>query len=216
MNAMLRVCHYCGKPLTGNDTVTVDVPSKDSPEPTTYLRNFHYECLGKFLKTRNDQQIQAEQQKDWTELCDYFKYEILKLKPGQTIDKHAVMRLLGLRVGRYAPKGDQVRNINRGYDFKTILYTAKYCKPKIERALATKNFGNESDSRNHMINYIMAIIIANINFIQERRDKVEHEQQRAEKLKAEVVQKPAVPELTRPRRGYKRKGVGRKKYDFVI
>lgn len=168
-----------------------------------YTRKFHRDCLKEYLVKNNDEEKLLAETDDWAEVYEYFKHQILNLDEGKNLSPHAVNRLQGLRVGQYMRSATNTRALKRGYPYKVILNTLKYSKRNIDYAVKHKDFKNDK----HKIDYIMVIVQNNINFIQKRMDSLEHQREKAEKLKKEEV-------TTNRGATYKRKGTGRRKVVF--
>ncbi|MCC4466439.1 hypothetical protein [Limosilactobacillus reuteri] len=195
-------CYYCGRELLEPDIVIEKVPLwGGGSKPRFYKRKFHKECLDIYLEETKDKKVKAEEAEDWSEVYYFFRDKILQTKK---MPPHAVKRLLGLRVGKYIPNGNNTRIIKRGYSFKTILTTLKYCKRLTDKATQTVKFKNEK----HKIDYLMVIVANNIDFIQERLEKVERQNRRVEKIKQEGTN-------NKPMRKYVRKGGGMNRFDWV-
>lgn len=201
----LMRCYYCAKPLDEEDMVIKPFPLMTRSGVRMYKRKFHYDCLPKYIAANGNVESRHAENDEWNKVYDYFKKDILGLSDGANLSPHAVERLLGLRVGRYKPNASNTRTLKTGYSFATILYTLKYSKRAIDKALKTVNFKDDK----HRVDYLMKIVQNNINFIQTRMNRLAQENKRAEKLKKE--------EATEEQRGvqYKRKGTGRRKVELI-
>ena len=97
--------------------------------------------------------------KEWKELCEYVKKEILQYDDNMKFPKYLALRLQGLK------KGQHIANNNiddqAHYDDYTILCTFKICKTKIIDYLH-KN-ATKIKNEQHKINLIMKIIEPEIN-----------------------------------------------------
>lgn len=198
-------CYYCSKPLKEEEMVIKPFPLATKRGTRMYKRKFHYDCVPKYIKANGNVESKQAENSDWDKVYKYFQKDILGLSDGAQLSPHATERLLGLRVGRYKPNASNTRVLKSGYSFATILYTMKYSKRSIDRALNTVEFKDDQ----HRVDYLMKIIQNNINFIQTRMDKLAEQEKRAEKLKKE--------EATEEQRGvqYKRKGTGRRKVELI-
>ena len=67
--------------------------------------------------------------KDWIELCEYVKREILEYDDNMKFPKHLALRLKGIERGEYIGNNKHISNAN--YDYYTILCTFMLCKKKI-------------------------------------------------------------------------------------
>lgn len=118
-------------------------------------------------------QMALRKDADWCELYEYVKTDILKYDT-QKLPSYFTLRLKGLAEGKFmANKNSQPM---ASYDFTTILYTFKICKPKISEALNSVPFKDES----HKINYIMVIIEKEINNVVERINKKKNSEEKIE------------------------------------
>lgn len=97
--------------------------------------------------------------------------------------------------------------MKRGYSYRTILVCLKYCKRATDKALKTVDFKSEK----HMIDYLMAIVISNIDFVQRRLDKMDRQNRRIEKIRKEEAQAKKTTANAR----YVRKGGGMNRFDWV-
>lgn len=99
-----------------------------------------------------------EEKLEWDELYEYVKYSILNYSKEKNLPKNLVLRLKGLRYGKFMANN---KTKNQGdYSFKLILLTFKANKFNIINSIGDKSkFKNET----HMINYIMTIVENNIN-----------------------------------------------------
>lgn len=195
-----QICYYCSKELDERDLVMKKFPLHTKKGIRMYTRKFHYDCLPKYIAENGNVESRAAETSDWDKVYKYFKFQIMHLDAGTNLSPHAVERLQGLRVGQYKPHATNTRTIKRGYSFAVILNTLKYSKRSIDYAMKHVHFKSDE----HMIDYIMKIVQNNINFIQRRMKSLEHQREKAEKLKKEEV-------TTTRGATYKRKGTGRRK-----
>ena len=112
-------------------------------------------ALGNKARKYNGMTIQDK--KDFNELYEYVKHNVMGYGDNFALDKQTVLRLRGLRYGKLYDntKSNDVTN----YPFSVVLYTFKACAPKIQKALNTKHF----DSDQHKFNYIAKIVEDNLN-----------------------------------------------------
>lgn len=100
-----------------------------------------------------------QEKKEFNELYEYVKKDILQYPNDVALPKYLVMRLKGLRDGKFIVN-KKIKS-KADYPYSVIMLTFKFCKSNILRAIETKNFKNEQMK----INYIMVIIENNINDI---------------------------------------------------
>ncbi|MBY6838673.1 hypothetical protein HYH46_14885 [Clostridium botulinum] len=98
------------------------------------------------------------EKRDWNELCEYVKKEILGYDNGIKIPKFLILRLKGLKDGKFICNNKTKSLAN--YTYYEILTTFKVNKILIKNSiLPVSKFKDEQ----HRINYIMAIIENKIN-----------------------------------------------------
>lgn len=156
-------CHYCGRSiLNERDLVIKPVPLSTKNGVKNYKRKFHMKCVHDYIDTL-DSQVLKQEENSWWEKCYEMARSWLGVSEGQNLDQHFVMRLKGLRVGKYLPNGDNTHIIKRGYSFETIYRTMQLCQGdgSIRKALNEVSFSNQQ----HKINYLMKIVTSKINFI---------------------------------------------------
>lgn len=162
-------CYYCGKDIKlKRDLAVVEIPLvKSDGKIKDVPRKVHIACATEYMDRIEHEEETLIENSEWDKCYEAFK-KTLGVNEGQKLEKHAVMRLLGLRNGKYYPQGENVRNLKRGYSFEEIRMTILYCSPKIKQALS-KGYGFKNGD--HKINYIMAIIVSDINFISQKMNR---------------------------------------------
>lgn len=196
------ICYYCGKELSEEDMVIKKYPMVcKNGKVRNYSRKLHYDCVPKYNAGRNDFAGRSEEASSWDRAYKTFRTDILGLDDDKALSEHAVKRLLGLRVGRYYPNGNNTRILKRGYDFDTIYYTIVVCTQQIQRAFDTQKFKDQD----HKINFAMKIITNNIDFVQKSVDQSEKQAERVDKIDVEIVEQPQAAE-------YKRRGTGKARF----
>lgn len=218
-------CYYCGRRVNTSEAVIkpigLQVTIKDKDKGTTrhvtkYIeRPFHLDCLQKYVKERGDIAAKHAENSEWDDVYQYFKREYMKVPAGVSFDDrfpntkigvYITKRLLGLRTGQFMPHGTNTRIIKRGYSFKEILNTLKYCKRSVDYARETVEF---TDLK-HEVNYFMRIVEGKIDFIVMRMLKAEEQKNRVDRmLKQDNKMKQPEPKIE-----YKRKGTGKRKVEF--
>lgn len=122
--------------------------------------------------------MSKQEKLEWDELYEYIKYSILDYPKEKNLPKNLVLRLKGLRNGKFMANNN-IKN-QGDYSFNMILLAFKINKLHIIKALSDKSkFKNES----HMINYIMTIVENNINDV---FDTITNKE-RAEKRTDEII-----------------------------
>lgn len=116
----------------------------------------------------------TDKQKKWNDLYEYVKTEILHYDKEQTLSKMTILKLKGLSEGKYIANKNTEKKAD--YTYEIILYTFKVCKSKIDYAIQTKTFENESKK----FSYIMAIVSNNINDVYNRVNNAKKSQKKIE------------------------------------
>lgn len=153
-------CYYCGGALTEEEMVEKRIPLATKSGIRKYKRKFHLQCVPEIIAERADE-VKSKNEDYYWDKCYFYAKELMGLPDGKDLEQHFVMRIRGARVGKFYPNGTNVKGLNRGYDYETILTTMKFSSGAIRKAVATHSFENVE----HKINYIMAIITKNLNFI---------------------------------------------------
>lgn len=116
-------------------------------------------------------------------LCDYVKKEIMGYDENQQLNKFMIMRLRGLKDGKYIANKTTAPMAH--YPYNVILATFMYIKKHgLDDIVRTKKFNSEQ----HKFNYIMVIVSNNINTVYNKMKKIKEEQNRADNI--EVVELP--------------------------
>lgn len=97
--------------------------------------------------------------KEWDELCEYVKKEILNYDDNMKFPTYLALKLQGLKKGQHIANNNINKNAN--YDDYTLLCAFKICKPKIINYL-NNNELKIKDER-HKINLIVKIVEPVIN-----------------------------------------------------
>ena len=121
----------------------------------------------------------SDKQKDWVELCEYIKLQILGYPDEMKFPKDLVYRIRGLSEGKlYSNKKTQNQ---AKYDFKTILYTCKICRPKIVKYLNDNQ--TKIQDEHHKINLVMMFIEKEINDVYLRLQQAKKTQDKVKDIK---------------------------------
>ena len=105
------------------------------------------------------EQKKEPKNKEWIELCEYVKKEILSYDDNMKFPSYLALRLQGIKTGKHIAN-NKIQNQAK-YDDRTLLFTFKICKPKILDYLH-KNETSIKDER-HKINLIMKFVEQEIN-----------------------------------------------------
>ena len=162
-------CYYCDNLIEyERELVTQKVPLVcKNGKIRYYTRKFHAECAVKYSKEREDTDKRKIETDDWNTLYNYVKK--LMVSENEQLDDFMRLRLQGMRVGKFAPNGTNVRMLDRGYPYKVILLTFKAYTPMIQQLLNERTFNDEK----HRINLVMKIISQNISTIYRRYIELE-------------------------------------------
>jgi len=123
--------------------------------------------------------------KEWDELYQYVKKDILGYTDNMKLSKKFVLRLRGLSEGKFC-SNNKIKPMAK-YSFKTILNTFKIKKLDIMIALKTVNFNNEE----HKMNYILAIIENSINDVVLKEKKIEKQEEKMEDIEINTSENKA-------------------------
>ena len=146
-------CMYCEEQIPKNEKHTIIAYTKNGNEKKI---NLHISCVDDY----NELMEYKKKELDWFDkLYEYIK-GILNYHPEQQLPKSLITRLQDLRNGTMTMKGKgRVNKSKEGYEYPIILDTFLTCGDSIRWAFDNKQFANELGK----INYMMAIIDANIN-----------------------------------------------------
>ncbi len=117
-----------------------------------------------------------QEQKEWDELYQYIKKDILKYDDKMILPRWFVLRLKGLKDGKFCAN-KKTKSLGE-YSFYIILLTFKINKFNIINSINNNKFKDEK----HKINYIMAIIENNINDTCQRLNKLKKAKQKCEDI----------------------------------
>lgn len=193
-----RKCYYCGE-LIENDKEEVmkKIPLATKKGYRNYTRYFHVACVPKFMENR-EESSRKEERSVWDQVHDYFKLQILELRPSQPMPQHAVRRLLGLRVGKYIPNATNTLSTKQGYSYEVILMTLKICQQVLLQEMSKQRFTDVD----HKINFAMIFISKRIPQVQAAVDKREKANKEAGKIQNAEIR----------RANYVVKGHGKQKF----
>ena len=103
--------------------------------------------------------VKDRKDKDWIELCEYVKREILEYDDNMMFPKHLAFKLQGIKRGQHIANNNMQKKAH--YDDYTLLCTFKICKKKIIDYLHKNE--NKIKDENHKINLIIKMIEPEIN-----------------------------------------------------
>ena len=116
------------------------------------------------------EKMTEQEKKDWNELYQYVKLEILGYDKDIKIPNYLALRLKGLKNGKFMCNNKTNNFAN--YTFEELLLTFKIHRITILNAIKnTTKFKDE----NHRINYMMAIIENKINDVALRNREIKFE-----------------------------------------
>lgn len=175
-------CYQCKQYVDKEHAIIIDI-TKENAKRKSY-RYLHEKCSSEYKKEQELIKKRKEEYKKWDELYQYIKNEIFKYDKNQSLSKHFVGRLQGLRSGEYSFKRNKEVFLSKdGYSYDVILLTFKLKKYDILRAIETVNFENER----HKEDYIIAIILNNINDVYLRLKERQKSNERLQKYEFDNV-----------------------------
>lgn len=110
------------------------------------------------------EQNKTRKDKDWMELCDYVKKEILLYDDNMKFPSYLALKLQGLKKGKHIAN-NKIKDA-ASYDDYTLLCTFKLCKGKILDYIS-KNESRIVDEK-HRINLIIKMVEPEINDVYSR------------------------------------------------
>lgn len=177
-------CYHCGKLIeTEQELAEKEIPLAVKGKYQYKRRKFHLDCLKEYVKTMENTKERKTEQSDFDKCYLYFK-KTLDIPEDKALDEYAVLRLSGLRLGKFMPNGQNVRGLQRGYSFEVILTTMKFCSLTVNKAFSELSFTDQK----HKVNFAMKIYIDNINFIDSKIRKLHKQEQMLEKLQPTQVE----------------------------
>lgn len=169
-------CYYCGCLISDYDELAylnVDLLGKNKK---TVQRAVHYYCVPKIKKSMK-MENKLKEVSDWDKCYNLFKE--WKGLGSKNLDNYSVQRLLGLRINKFTPKGNNTLGLKSGYDFDVIFATMQFVNRIITNAKRTMTFSDN----NHETNYFMKIIIREIDFM---ANKIAIKKQEEERLEMQI------------------------------
>lgn len=125
----------------------------------------------------------TDEEKTFRKLCDYVKKDIMGYDENQQLSKFMIMRLRGLKDGKFIANKSTPSMAHYPYDI--ILMTFMYVKQHgLDDIIRSKKFNSDQ----HKFNYILVIISNNINTVYNKVKRIKEEQNRADNI--EVVELP--------------------------
>ena len=145
--------------------------------------------------------MSEEEKRDWNELCEYFKKEILGYGDDMKFPKFLALRLKGLQTGNFIVNKNN--KLQGSYTFKEILITCKYSKLDIMIGFRSNSFADEK----HKINYAMSIIESNLNTIKERLKSRQQAEQKLENVEVNMIEGATYKKKTKEVRNKRLEGL---------
>lgn len=122
--------------------------------------------------------------KDWHDLYQYVKTDVMKLDSNDALTSQMVLRLKGMADGKFMANRDVKSSAN--YTYEQILMTFKFCIMDIRRYSRTKKF----KTMQQKFNYIMKIVEGNILNVTARMRYAKQQQESFESGKLKNVRAP--------------------------
>ncbi|BDR74270.1 hypothetical protein K144316041_p21090 (plasmid) [Clostridium tetani] len=182
-------CRHCKELIIDEDDLLLGNISNNPSK--TIKGKFHKskDCYEHYLKDKKDKKeykerikMSKEEKEDWNNLYDYVRYEILEYKKGMKLSPYIRGKLQGLRTGDFTVKKGDIINECKGYPYKIILMTFQVMKLLISTSVRNKTFNND----NHKFNYILKIILNNINDVYRKYEEKQNEKNNLENIKIDV------------------------------
>lgn len=161
-------CYHCDNMINDPiEYVKKPLPLNTKEGVVMIDRELHNECAIDLGKKMHYEIGSKEEDDDFDKVYKLFKvwYGLDPDNTKQHLDKYTIMRLKGLRVGDFFSTGQNVKYLKKGYSANVIHKTMLFVTDTVLRALAGKV---KDQPRRSQTNYIMAIILNNINMIDSR------------------------------------------------
>lgn len=120
----------------------------------------------------------SQEWKDWCELFEYVKKNVMCYDENMKLPKFMILRLKGLSEGKFIAN-KKSKPLAR-YSFKTILITFKLCKNSISNYIMKNNTSFKDEK--HKFNGIMVIIENEINNTVLRLSKIKKSEEKTKNL----------------------------------
>ena len=128
------------------------------------------------------------EKKEWSELYNYVKKEILFYDDNQNIPQNICRKLKGIRTGKFIE--NRLIENQAEYPYKIILYTSpppppppRYADQEYWLHYLKKHFNAEMQK----VNYICAIVKNNINDVYEMVKRKERNDEKVENMDTEIL-----------------------------
>lgn len=160
-------CYHCGHMIeTFPEYVKKDIPLHTQKGVKMIEREMHWDCAKDLAERFEIESEEKRELESFTQCYELFR-EWLGVSPDKDLGRHTALRIKGLYVGKYYPNGQNTKGLKRGYEYEVIYLTMLFVSDKVRDAIRTVKFSDDS----HRVNYIMSIIINNINFVQKQYEK---------------------------------------------
>lgn len=107
----------------------------------------------------NKRIMSDDELKEWNNLYNYVKTNIMGYDNNQSLSTNMVLRLRGLANNKFIAN-NKVKS-TASYSFDVILNTFKYCYPNIQKGLKGNSFKDE----NHKFAYVLKIVEGSLNTV---------------------------------------------------
>lgn len=180
-------CHHCGKKITHSKDLVIKPTRISKSNGIKYMeRYYHFNCMKEYNEELNVE-LEEQQENSWWDKTYMLAKDWLDLEPGQNLSRYFVLRLKGLRIGKYMPTNDNTHITKRGYSFEVIYRTMQLCTPAVRKAVVEKSFSDD----NHRTNYIMRIVESKINLVNSRIKESAKAEQRLKEDTQDQVERRA-------------------------
>lgn len=142
-------CYYCKQIVEKEEDNTSDYIGSKT------IKHFHKWCVDDYKK------LVLEKEK-FNEVYECVK-DLMGYSKSQQLSPYARNKIMSIRNGSFIKQGDKMYNAS-GYSYEVILMSLKILSLKIQQSIYGKVFEDD----NHKFNYIIAIVMNNINDIQKK------------------------------------------------
>lgn len=158
-------CYYCNKEIDPEELVEKRIPLKTKKGMRMYRRKLHIDCVPELVKNMTFEREYLVEETDWRKCYEKFR-ELLGYSSNDSLPNFAVMRIKGMRVGKFTPNGTNTTSLKGGHSYDVILKTLMFCASDIRYAVATVNFKNEQ----HKINYCLRIVADKLDWMENKME----------------------------------------------
>lgn len=178
-------CYYCGEPISNEgDLVEKKIPLVcKNGKKRMFSRKLHYWCVPKIVNDiKIDSEVKLDEKYYWDK-CYRKMQQWLGSERG--LDQFAVMRIQGLRVGKFAPNGTNTMGLRRGFEYQVIYNTMVWKSLEVDKMIHSMEFHDNK----HKINAIMKIITERVGETQLKMEQQNRANRALDRVKEEIPYK---------------------------